>query len=319
MNTLVLGATGFIGGQIARAAVGRGWAVRGLRRRAGAVGAVGDLALEWMEGDLAEADALQAAMRGCEVVFHAAGYYPTTMRNVRKAVRVATAQIRDVLAAARAAGVGRVVYTGTLATVGPPGEAGRLADERDFYLPGSVDSSYYECKWAMEAECYRACAEGLPVVVLLPTMVLGPGDIKPVTGRLVVEVAKGRLPVSVKAPVNVVDVRDMAAAHMAAAERGAPGERYVIGGHNTSLAALFAETARLAGRREPVAVGLAVVDGLMRVTDALRVPMVETVRTVRYVQHLDGSKARRELGLVARPLEETLRDTLAWFGERGYL
>lgn len=319
MQTLVLGATGFMGGQIARAAVERGWPIRGLRRRAGSTGAIGDLDVEWFDGDLADAGALRAAMDGCEVVFHAAGYYPWASRNVRKAVRTATAQIRTVLSAARDAGVARLVYTGTLTSVGPPSEPGRLADERDFYLPGSVDSSYYECKWAMEAECYRAAAGGFPVVVLLPTVVFGPGDVKPTTGRLIVMLAQGRMPVSVDVPINLVDGRDVAAAHLAAAEWGQVGERYIIGGHNTTMPEVATLTARLAGRRPPRPLSTGLVNAIFSITDALRVPVVETVRTLRYLQPLDSSKARRDLALRPRPLEDTLRDTLAWFRQHGYL
>lgn len=318
-RALVLGATGFIGGQIARAAVARGWQVRGLRRRAGSVGAVGDLDLEWVDGDLLDADSLGAAMSGCEVVFHAAAYYPLAARNIRKAVAAATREIRGVLRAARAAGVGRLVYTSTYSTVGPPSEPGRLADERDFYVPGSVVSSYFECKWAMESECYRAALAGLPVDVLVPTAVFGPGDVKPTTGRLLVEVAKGRMLAGIDAPLNVVDVREVAAAHLAAAERGGPGERYVVGGHNTRVMAFLSTAARLAGRRPPFQLNAGLVNALFDAAYALRLPIVETLRTMRYVQPLDSGKAVRELGLSPRPVEDTVRDTLDWFREHGYL
>jgi dihydroflavonol-4-reductase len=313
-----LGATGFIGGQIARAALGRGWEVRGLRRRAGAVGAIGDLDVDWVDGDIADGEALRAAMAGCEVIFHAAAHYTLASRNIRKAVSAATQQIRNVLDTARAAGVGRLVYTGTLTTVGPPSEPGRLADERDFYLPGSVQSSYYECKWAMEAECYRAAADGLPVVVLIPTTVFGPGDVKPVTGRLLLDAAKGRMPVAVSVPLNVVDVREVADAHLAAAERGITGQRYIVGGHNTDVLDLLALTAELAGRRRPIQLSTGLVNTLFDVAYALRVPLIETARTMRHLQPLDSSKAGRELGLSPRPIGDTIRDALGWFREHGY-
>jgi dihydroflavonol-4-reductase len=319
MSVCVLGATGFIGGQIARAAVERGWSVRGLRRRPDAVGAVGDLEVEWFDGNLTDADALRAAMAGCEVVFHAAAFAPYDLRDIRKAVREATVQIRSVLSAARATGVGRVIFTSSLTTIGPPSEPDRIANERDFYLPGSVDSSYYECKWAMEAECTRAVVEGLPVVMLLPTAVFGPGDVRPSTGRLLLEVAKGRMPVSVDVPMNVVDGRDVAAAHFAAAERGVPGERYILGGHNTTVPEFFALIARLAGRRTPLTLRLGLVNTLFDLGAALRVPVPETVRTFRYLQHLDSGKAQHKLGLTTRSLEGTVRDTLDWFRQHGYL
>ena len=157
MRVLVLGATGFIGGQIARAACQAGWDVHGLRRRAGATGAVGDLPITWHPGDLADEASLLAAMQGCEVLFHAAGYAPDTVRSVRRAVREGAAQARRVFESAQRAGVSRVVYTSSLATIGPPPPgAERLADERDAYRPGSTWNSYYEVKWLMEMEALRA-------------------------------------------------------------------------------------------------------------------------------------------------------------------
>jgi dihydroflavonol-4-reductase len=119
--------------------------------------------------------------------------------------------------------------------------------------------------------------------------------------------------------MNVVDGRDVAAAHFAAAERGVPGERYILGGHNTTVPKFFALIARLAGRRTPLTLRLGLVNALFDLSDGLRVPVAETVRTFRYLQHLDSSKAQRELGLTARSLEDTVHDTLDWFRENGYL
>ena len=231
----VLGATGFIGGQIARAAVARGWQVRGLRRRPHATGAVGDLEVEWVSGDLADPASLVAAMRGCPLVFHAAAYYPHRARDVWDTVRHGVTGMRNVLAAASAAGVKRLVYTSALTTVGPPSDPRQLAGERDLYTPGSVPLPYFEVKWAMEMEAARATAQGLPVVTLLPTAVFGPGDVKPTTGVILLMVARGQLPVTVEGTINVVDGRDVAAGHVAAAERGRPGRRYILGGHNLTF------------------------------------------------------------------------------------
>ena len=129
----ILGATGFIGGQIARAALAQGWQVRGLRRRPQTTGAIGDLEIEWVSGDLADLASLVTAMRGCPLLFHAAGYYPHRARDISETVRHGVTGMRNVLAAAATAGVKRLVYTSALTTVGPPSElgegAGRLASE----------------------------------------------------------------------------------------------------------------------------------------------------------------------------------------------
>jgi dihydroflavonol-4-reductase len=320
LRALVLGATGFIGGQIARAASGHGLSVRGLRRRAGAVGAVGDLPVEWHDGDMDDRASLVQAMHGCEVVFHAAGYYPWgRTAPIREQVARTAQQMRNVLDASREAGVERVVYTSSLSTVGrPPPDAQRLADEDDWYLPGSLDSAYFECKWAMEMEAYRAVAGGLAVVVVMPSIVLGPGDVKPTTGQMVVELLRGRLPVGVDVALNVVDARDLAEAHLGAAERGESGRRYIVGGHNVNMADVLMRMAELAGVRSPhLTLSAGRVAGVAGALSRVGLPISDTVVQLEQWQPLNTERARRELGFNPRPLDETLRDTIDWFKDRG--
>ncbi|HJW84000.1 MAG TPA: NAD-dependent epimerase/dehydratase family protein, partial [Anaerolineae bacterium] len=143
-RALVLGATGFIGGHIARAAVARGWQVRAARRREGFTGAIGDLSVEWVRADLAAPDSLLAAMREVDVVFHAAASYVHTSRNIPKLVAQARAEMRRVLEAVNQSGVQRLIYTSTLTTIGPALEPGQPADERSAYVPGSADDAYFE-------------------------------------------------------------------------------------------------------------------------------------------------------------------------------
>jgi dihydroflavonol-4-reductase len=173
-TVLVLGATGFIGGHIARAAVEQGWEVRGLRRQPGALGHLGPAPVRWYEGDLEQPASLLPALAGVELLFHAAAYYPQGSRPVPEHVAHSVQQTRGVLEAAASARVGRVIFTSSLSTIGqPPTGADRLADERDHYVPGSLPgSAYYECKYAMESEALRACAAGQDVVVTNPTLVL---------------------------------------------------------------------------------------------------------------------------------------------------
>ena len=322
MRALVLGGTGFIGGQIVRAALEAGYAVRALRRRH-SVGALADIArrVEWVNGDLDDIDSLVAAANGCDVLFHAAAHYPQSSRDIHGEVTYAEAQMGHVLEAARRAGVEQLIYTSSLTTLGPPSQPGRLADERDFYTPGSSDSAYYEAKFAMEQMALQAAADGLPVVTLLPTAVFGPGDAKPVTGRLLLEVARGRVPIYLDAAINVVDARDAAATHIAAAERGRVGERYIIGGHNLTLRQALTATAA-AARVPPPRLKLPrrLAEAIIRLTDVLPgVELPEHARTLRFLQPLSTLKAERELGLTARPVEQTLHDALAWFREHGYL
>ena len=322
MRATVLGATGFIGGQITRAALAAGYSVRAVRRRH-SVGALTDIShqVEWVQGNLDDVDSLVAAAYGCDVLFHAAAHYPQGSRDTAGEVAYAEAQMGRVLEAARCAGVGRLIYTSSLTTIGPPSQPGRLADERDFYTPGSSDSAYYECKFAMEQNALRAAADGLPVVVLLPSAVFGPGDVKPTTGQVLLTVAKARVPVYLDATINVVDGRDVAAAHIAAVERGQVGHRYIIGGHNLTVRQALTLAAVEAGVAPPrFKLPRVIVDALVRLSDALPgVELPDHARTLHLLQPLSTLKAERELGLTARSFEQTLRDTLAWFHEHRYL
>jgi dihydroflavonol-4-reductase len=281
-----------------------------------------------VRGDLRDRASLLAAMRGVEAVFHAAGYYPHNSLAPRRALRLAAAGMRNLLECARATGVGRVVYTSSLSTIGPPAAGRALADERDYYLPGSVADPYFEAKWAMEAEVYRAVAAGQDIVALCPTVVFGPGDVRPTSGTVLLALARGLLPAYVEGRINIVDARDVAQAHVAALGRGRSGERYILGGHISTVGAALTLAASLAGAPAPrvrVPGALALLAGKLGEVATLAIPgrpflpFSEVVHMIRHGQHYDCTKAQRELRLASRPLEETLRDSLDWFREHGYL
>lgn len=321
-TALVLGATGFIGGHIARAALGRGWQVRGLRRRPGAVGHLDQEAIAWFEGDLDDPRSLPPAFHGADVIFHAAGYYPQSGEPVHRHVARALCQTRSVLEAACEAKASRFVYVSSLTTIGtpPPGE-GRLADERDRYLPGSLPrSAYYECKYAMESEVLRA-DHGLASVVVCPTAVFGPGDVHLTLARLLLAVARGWVLVWLPAALNVIDVRDVAQAAARAAEIGRPGERYLLGGHNLSLQEFLIIACRLATVPPPrLGLPLWCVDAAVLLSDLL--PPLRLagnhLRAIRQWQPYNCEKAQRVLGLSPRPVETTLRDAYDWLAAQGY-
>lgn len=323
-RVLVLGATGFIGGHIALAAIERGWRVRGLRRSAAAEGLLDGAPVEWRTGSLDDPGCLVSAMEGVDIVLHAAAYYPRHGRHIPRQVRSAVDQTRRVLAAGRACGSPRLVFTSSLSTIGrPPTGIGRQADEREVYLAGTLPrSAYYECKIAMESEVLQAAGDGYPVVVLNPTAVFGPGDLRPTTGALLLALARGRGIVSLPGWLNVVDVRDVALAHLSAAEKGRPGERYIVGGHNLRVSEFVRSVARAAGVRPPRAeVPRAVLRVLVRLGE--RLPGLSVLGNhlgaFDYWQPLDSSKAVRELGLRPRAWDETLADSLAWYRRHGAL
>ncbi len=323
MQVCVLGATGFIGGHIARQCVQAGWNVQALRRNPQATGNIPDLSIIWFTGDLSEHESLLRAMSGCEIVFHAAAYYPQQTGNVAAQVASAVAEMQSVLAAAAECSVKRMVFTSSLTTIGLPGEIERLADERDFYTPGTLAASaYYEAKYAMEQLVLHAAPTGLDVVVLNPTAVFGPGDVKPTTGRILIALAKGYGRVWIEAETNVVDVREVATAHIEAAKVGQTGERYIIGGHNLTVQTALETVAEVAGVppprfRVPLPL-LGALAGLAKVLPMLGLP-VNHLNAIRHWQPLGTKKGDRAFGLNHRPFEESVSDSLTWFRTQKYV
>ncbi len=314
---LVLGATGFIGGHIAREVVARGWRVRVLRRNPAFTGAIGDVDVEWVTGNLDDPAALLAAMRGCEVIFHSAGAYPHGTRGIDRAVEEALKQMRHVLEAACSAQPERLIYTSSFTTIGPSADPQRLADERDLYRPGMAGDAYYEAKWAMDTEALRS---GLPILVLNPAAVFGPGDVHLAVSEIVIMAAKGRVPFYFDATFGAIDVRDVAAAHLAAVDRGRAGERYILSAHNLTLKAGLDVIAQAAGVKPPfIHIGPRTLKAIIAAGKYLPGGLIGHLRTMRFWQPLNNAKAVNELGLTSRPLEETLQDALAWFKAQGYL
>ena len=297
-SCLVLGATGFIGGHIAREAAARGWQVRALRRDPQSVGAIGDVPVEWVTGDLSDRAALIEAMRGCAVVFHSAGAYPHGARQIDRDVQCALDQMRNVIAAVRDTQPDRLIYTSSFTTIGLPGDPDRLADERDRYRPGTAGDAYYEAKWAMEVEALNS---GVPIVVLNPAAVFGPGDVHLAVSEIVIMAAQGRVPFYFDATFGAIDVRDVAAAHLNAVERGRSGERYILSNHNMTLREGLALIARASGRKPPaIHIGPRVLNAIIAIGKYLPgVPggMIGHLRTMRFWQPLNNRKAVAELGL----------------------
>ncbi|MBT3390514.1 MAG: NAD-dependent epimerase/dehydratase family protein [Chloroflexi bacterium] len=324
MKILVLGATGFIGGQIARAALDAGWEVSALRRNPNSNGDLDGAPVAWVAGNLADSASLRAAMQGMDIVFHAAAYYPsgTHPRQVPAAVTHARQEIETVLNAVRATQAPRLIFTSTLSTIGqPPPEEKRLADERDIYQPGSMPkNAYYECKIAMENAVLTA--EDIDSIVLCPTAVFGPGDVHLTMGKLLIGVARGRIPAWLPGIINAIDVRDVATAHITAAQHGKRGERYILGGYNFTVEEALRQAAHAANMPEPrFEIPLWVTRALVALDDAL--PFVSIsgnhLRALPHWQGYNTAKAQTELDLVPRPFDETVRDALHWFKQKGYL
>jgi dihydroflavonol-4-reductase len=325
-EVLVLGATGFIGGHVAKAAENVGWQVRGFRRHPTRVGHLSSPNVSWFEGNLKDINSLQKAMRGVDLVFHAAAYYPQTKKcqSVTEHIRVAREETDNVLHAAQTANIRRLIYTSSLSTIGKPSpEKDRLADERDVYQPGTLPgNAYYEVKSVMEQAVLEAAGEGLSAVIVNPTLVFGPGDVHLASGQVFLAAAKGKVIVSPPGIINVIDVRDVAASQIAAARNGNQGERYILGGYNYPISEIIALIAQSAGKRPPLfTIPPWTIRMLIKLDQAL--PFLPDLPDhLRAFDHWGGyntHKAKEELNLTPRLFEETVRDSLKWYQDQGLL
>lgn len=325
-DVLVLGATGFIGGQIALKALEVGWRVHGFRRDPSAVGQLDGLDINWIDGDLDDYPSLVNAMQGKEYVFHAAASYPGSgdPDQVSEIVDYSSEQMKKIIRAMRETRIKRLIYTSSLTTIGlpAPGED-RLADESDHYQLGTLpDNSYYESKAAMEKIALEASGVGYDIVILNPTLVFGPGDIHLSTGEILLLIAGGKAFAVPPGEINIIDVRDAAEAHINAARIGKTGQRYILGGNNYSITEAAKIITEIAGVKPPrIQLPTWLIDLYIQMGDTL--PFIPHPHAhVRAYQHWQGyntSKARKELELKSRFLEETVRDSLSWYSGRGVI
>lgn len=324
---MVLGATGFIGGHIAHTALHAGYDVCGLRRDPQSVGHLNHTNITWRTGDLNDGNTVTNVFQGVGVVIHAAGYTPKNDRSVdvHKHVDRAIRQMGNVIDACRQNGVRRIIYTSSLTTIArPPDDEDRLADERDVYISGTIpNSAYYESKIAMENMLINAADDRLEIVILNPTAVFGPGDVHLSMARVLIAAARGWLRFSVPVDINVVDVRDVAQAHITAIKNGRSGERYILGGHNLSMQDALQVVAQILDSPPPtIHIPLGIVVKAVKVFDRfpwLPLSIGNHVRAIGHWQAYNTNKASRELNFNPRPFEETISDAHAWLKEHGYV
>src|SRR5215467_4900565 len=248
---LVTGATGFVGSAVARALLRQGCRVRVLVRPSSDRRNLSNLQVEIAEGSMEEPQSLVRAVAGCRYVYHVAADYRLWVPDPEPMFRTNVVGTHDLMIAALDAGVERVIYTSSVATLGvvPEGSADEETPSRAEDMIGPYKRSKFE---AEEVVRNLAQERGLPVVIANPSTPVGPGDIKPTpTGRVILEAARGQMPAFVDTGLNIVHVDDVAEGHLAAAEKGQIGERYILGGENMSLAGILAEVSRAAGRRAP--------------------------------------------------------------------
>ena len=321
-RVLVTGASGFLGSAIANVFREAGFAVRVLARSTSPRTNLSS-SDEIAEGDLRDRPGLGAALKDIRYLVHAAADYRLWARVPEDLVRTNVEGTRNLMEEALRAGVERIVYTSSVATIMPGGDETSPLDEASAI--GIYKRSKVMAERLVEDMIRR---DGLPAVIVNPSTPIGPRDVKPTpTGRVIVEAASGRMPGFVDTGLNLVHVDDVAAGHLAALRRGRTGERYILGGENVLLSQMLADIAGLVGRNPPrlriprlavwpLAIGA---EAVARFTG--REPFVsrDALRMARYRMFFDDGKARRELGHVSRPYLEGLADAIGWFRQAGYI
>jgi dihydroflavonol-4-reductase len=325
--TVVTGGTGFVGSAVIRRLAAGGHRVRALARPGGDRRLLAQLPVEIVEGDLTDAASLRPLLQGCGRLFHVAAFYSLWARDRRLFYDINVEGTRRILQAAAEAGVSCVVYTSTVGALGIPPNGGAGTEETPVRLE-DMAGDYKRSKFLAEEVAREFARRGLPVVIVNPSTPVGPGDIKPTpTGQMIVDFLRGRMWAYLETGLNLVDVEDVAAGHLLAAEKGKVGERYILGGRNLTLREIFEILGRLAGIRPPrLRVSAGMVLPLARasewVADHLtgRPPLiaVDAVRMARKTMFFDCGKAIRELGLPQSPPEGALARAVHWFREHGY-
>jgi nucleoside-diphosphate-sugar epimerase len=324
MRVFVTGGTGFIGRALIQKLIARGDEVRALARSATAAAELHRMGATFVQGDLNDHEALRAGMQGCEVVYHVAGWYKLGARDQGQAERVNVEGTRSVLETAFALGIPRIVYTSTVAVFGDT--HGQLVDESYRMPPGQGFLTEYDrTKWKAHYEAALPLIErGAPVIIVQPGAVVGPGD-HSLVSMLMRQYRRGLFPIlpGPELTLTIAHVDDVAEGHILAAEKGRPGESYILAGPPASLAEMFEIWSRLTGRRPPLfsipgryLTPLAPLMG--RLGEVLPLPPIfsrDAVAILEASYIASAEKARRELGWQARPLEESFREALAALDE----
>jgi dihydroflavonol-4-reductase len=327
VKIFLTGATGFVGGHVARALAERGAELRMLVRRTSVLDSLEDIPGDTHVGDLGDPESLRTALAGCDAVVHVAADYRFWTRNPLAMFRANVAGTRDLLRLAREAGVGRFVYTSSVATMHFYDD-GTLTDEDTPVSLGDMVGHYKRSKFLAEREAVAAAQAGQSVVILNPTTPVGPSDAKPTpTGRILVDFLNRRFPAYVDTGLNLVDVAEVARIHAEALSRGQPGRPYILGGENLTLKQILDRLAALTGLpaptlRIPLAVAAAYAFGDEWITGRLRGreprATVEQVRMGRKKMFASSARAERELGLRLVPVEGALREAIGWYRAHGY-
>jgi dihydroflavonol-4-reductase len=329
MKTFITGASGFVGSAVLRQLIAVGHTVRALVRPNSDRRNLVELPVEIVTGDLTDRASLDRALVGCSALFHVAAVYRLWVPQPKEIYDANVTGTRNIMIAAANAGVKRIVYTSSVATLGLTSDGSPANEDTPVSLADMI-GHYKRSKFLAEAEVKKLVEEqGLPAVIVNPSTPVGPRDIKPTpTGRIIVDALSGRMPAYVDTGLNLVHVDDVAIGHLLAFERGAIGERYVLGARNMTLKEILTELAAITGGQPPrirlphnLVLPIAYVsEAWARLTrgNEPRVTLVG-VRLAKKKMFFSSEKAKRILGFSPRPIEEALRDAVDWFRRNGYI
>src|SRR6201981_800750 len=326
MTTLVTGASGFLGSHVARQLVGRGETVRVLLRSSSNNRAIADLPLEYVTGDLRDAASLDRALAGVQRVFHVAADYRLGSKRSQDIYDSNVGGTKNLLKAARRAGVEQFVYTSTVATIAvdrpePPNE---FTDAKLEEMVGH----YKRSKWMAEKEALNAAKAGFPAIVAMPTTPVGPWDWKPTpTGKIILDFLNGKMPGYVETGLNFVGVEECAAGHILISERGIVGERYLLGSENLTLKAVLDILSQITDLPAPtwkishrMALGVAYAEtAFSRLIGREPHIPVEGVKIAQHMMFVDSSRAPRELGFQPGSATAAFERAVRWYQANGYI
>jgi len=331
MKVFVTGSTGFVGSHVAKALASQGADLRLLVRKtsnlSNLAGMPAPSALTTITGDLLEPESFRSGMRDCDFVFHVAADYRLWVRDPKQMYAANVDGTRELLRIAREEGVRRVIYTSSVATMGFKTD-GTIVDENTPVSLADMVGHYKRSKFLAEQEALKAAYEGQEVMVLNPTTPIGPGDVKPTpTGRIVVDFLNRKFPAYVDTGLNLVDVEEVARAHVAAVDHGTPGERYILGGENLTLKQILDKMSAITGIPSPtVKIPFAVaatyaffeenITGRIRKKEPRAT--LEEVRMGRKKMYASSARAQQELGFNIAPVYPAMRAAIEWFRHHGY-
>jgi dihydroflavonol-4-reductase len=325
-TAFVTGGTGFVGANLVRLLLEQGFQIKALARPSSPRDNLKNLDVEWITSDLNDPDLAQH-LRGCDVLFHVAAHYSLWRKERDRLYQINVLGTRNILAAARTAGIARTVYTSSVAAIGVLSNA-QSADETDQSPPEKLIGAYKQSKYWAEQEAYKAIQAGQDIVIVNPSTPIGPYDIKPTpTGDTILRFLRRQMPVYVDTGLNLIHVQDVAMGHLQAFQRGKTGDRYILGHQNVTLKQMLDQLAAITGIPAPkrsiptwIPLTVATIDELIlaRLGKTPSVP-IDGVRMSQQTMYYDPTKAIRDLALPQTPVDQALQDGVNWFVSNGYV